>query len=152
MLEIRSHLFLSAHVSRGPSQDAPQFKPAAGAATARCRPDTLVGETAYDAEPTHTYGRQRLKIRATVFPRKRRNSGRRWPRTTYRRQMKKRFRRRPRRSRYRRGYGQRWQIESGWSRQKRLRGAALRARKWVNQKKEILRRGLTPNLMLLAAG
>jgi hypothetical protein len=30
-------------------------------------------------------------------------------------------------------------------------GSALRARKWVNQKKEILMRVLTHNLMLLAA-
>lgn len=151
LLEIRSHLFLSAHVSRGPSQDSPQFKPAARAAAARCPLDTLLGDMAYDAEPNHSYGRQRLKIRSTVFPLNRRNSGRRWPRTKYRRQMKKRFRRRPRRSRYRRVYGQRWQIESGWSRQKRLLGSALRARKWVNQKKEILLRVLTHNLMLLAA-
>jgi transposase len=65
--------------------------------------------------------------------------------------MVRRFRRKPRRSRYRRGYGQRCQVDSGFSRNKRLLGSALRARKWVNQKKEILMRVLTHNLMLLAA-
>ena len=65
--------------------------------------------------------------------------------------MVRRFRRKPRRSRHRRVYGQRWQIECGFSRQKRLLGSALRARKWVNQKKEIQLRVLTHNLMLLAA-
>ncbi len=64
--------------------------------------------------------------------------------------MRKRFRRRPRRARYRRVYGQRWQVESGFSRQKRLLGSALRARQWISQKKEILLRVLTHNLMLLA--
>jgi Transposase DDE domain len=151
VLETASHLFLSAHVSRGPSQDSPQFKPAARAAAARGPLDTLLGDTAYDAEHNHAYGRERLKIRSTVFPLNRRNAGRRRPKTRYRGQMPRRFRRRPRRSRYRRVYGQRWQIESGWSRQKRLLGSALRARKWVNQKKEILLRVLTHNLMLLAA-
>jgi transposase len=65
--------------------------------------------------------------------------------------MVRRFRRKPRRSGHRRVYGQRWQIESGFSRSKRLLGSALRARKWANQKKESLLRVLTHNLMLLAA-
>ena len=63
----------------------------------------------------------------------------------------RRFRRKPRRSKHRRVYGQRWQIESGFSRNERLLGSALRARKWGNQKKEILMRVLTRNLMLLTA-
>jgi hypothetical protein len=146
-----SHLFLSAHVSRGPSQDSPQFKPAARAAQARCPLDTLLGDTAYDAEHNHAFGRDRLGIRSTVFPLNRRNGGRKRPKTPYRRQMVRRFRRKPRRSRHRRVYGQRWQIESGFSRHKRLLGSALRARKWANQKKEILLRVLTHNLMILAA-
>jgi len=151
VLETASHLFLSAHVSRGPSQDSPQFKPAARAAAARCPLDTLLGDAAYDAEHNHAFGRERLRIRSTVFPLNRRNGGRRWPQTKYRRQMKKRFRRRHGRRRHRRVYGQRWQAESGFSRQKRLLGSALRARKWACQKKEILLRVLTHNLMLLAA-
>jgi hypothetical protein len=121
------------------------------AAQGRCPLDTLLGDAAYDAEHNHAYGRQRLKIRSTVFPLNRRNGGRRRPRTRYRRQMVRRFRKRPRGSRSRRVYGQRWQIESGFSRHKRLLGSALRARKWANQKKEILARVLTHNLMLLAA-
>jgi hypothetical protein len=151
VLETASHVLLSAHVSRGPSQDSPQFKPAARAAAARCGIDTLLGDGAYDAEHNHEYARRRLGARSTVIPLNRRSHGRRRPKTRYRRQMVRRFRRRPRRSRYRRVYGQRWQSESGWSRNKRLLGSALRARKWANQKKEILLRVVTHNLMLLAA-
>ena len=151
VLETRSHLFLSAHVSRGPSQDSPQFKPTARAACGRCPVDTLLGDGAFDAEHNHAPARQRLGVRSTVFPLNRRNAGRKWPKTKYRRQMVRRFRRRPRGSKHRRVCGQRWQIESGFSRNKRLLGSALRARKWVNQKKEILMRVLTHNLMLLAA-
>ncbi len=148
MLEVASHLFLSAHVSKGPSQDSPQFKPAA---CARCPLDTLLGDTGYDAEHNHAYARERLGVRSTLFPLNRRNSGRRWPKARYRRQMVKRFRQQRRGSRGRRVYGQRWQVESGFSRTKRLLGSALRARRWANQKKEILLRVLAHNLMLLAA-
>jgi transposase len=89
--------------------------------------------------------------RTTVIPLNRRNAGRKWPKTRYRRQMVKRFRKKPRGSRHRRVFGQRWQVESGFSRNKRLLGSALRARRWPNQKREILMRVLTHNLMLLAA-
>src|SRR5262249_11578328 len=149
--EARSHFFLAARVSRGPSQDSPQFRPTVRAACGRCPVDTLLGDGAFDAEHNHALARRRLGVRATLIPLNRRNSGRRWPKTKYRRQMVRRFRRKPRRSRYRRVYGQRWQIESGFSRTKRLLGSALRARRWPNQKKEILMRVLTHNLMLLAA-
>jgi hypothetical protein len=151
VLETSSHVFLSAHVSKGPSQDSTQFKPAVRAAAARCDIDTLLGDSGYDAEHNHAHARERLKVRSTVIALNRRRWGRRWPKTRYRRQMVRRFRRRPRRRRYRRVYGQRWQSESGWSRNKRLLGSALRARKWANQKNEILLRVVTHNLMLLAA-
>ena len=150
MLETASHLFLAADVSRGPSQDSPQFKPAARAAARRCPLDTLLGDAGYDAEHNHAYGRKRLKVRSTVFALNRRGTGRKHPKTPFRRQMVRRLlRKKPKGSRSRRVYGQRWQIESGFSRNKRLLGSALRARKWVNQKKEILLRVLTHNLMLL---
>lgn len=86
-----------------------------------------------------------------MFPLNRRNAGRKWPKTKYRRQMVKRFREKPRGSRHRRVYGQRWQAESGFSRHKRLLGSALRSRAWASQKKEVLLRVITHNLMLLAA-
>jgi hypothetical protein len=151
VIETRSHLFLSARVGRGPSQDSPQFKPAARAATGHGPIDTLLADGAFDAEHNHAYAREELGIRSTVIPLNRRNSGRKWPKTRYRRQMVKRFRRRPRGSRHRRVHGQRWQVESGFSRNKRLLGSALRARRWPNQKREVLMRVLTHNLMLLAA-
>jgi transposase len=87
-----------------------------------------------------------------VFPLNRRNTGRKRPKTPYRRQMVRRFRKKPRGSRHKRVYGQRWQIESGFSRHKRRLGSALRARAWANQKKEVHLRAVTHNLMLLAAG
>jgi hypothetical protein len=66
--ETRSHLFLWAHVSRGPSQDAPQFRPTVRAACGRCPVDTLLGDAAFDAEPDHALARQRPGVRSRVFP------------------------------------------------------------------------------------
>ena len=149
VLETETHFFLSAHVTRGPSHDSPQFKHTVRAAQAGCPLDTLLGDTAYDSEHNHIYGRERLRIRSTVFPLNPRNTGRRWPKTRYRRQMHRRFRSRSG-HRSRRVYGQRWQIESGWSRNKRRLGSALRARIWANQKNEVRMRIVTHNLMLLA--
>jgi hypothetical protein len=53
VLETASHLFLSAHVSKDPSQDSPQFKPTVRAAVGRCVLDTLLGDSGYDAEHNH---------------------------------------------------------------------------------------------------
>ena len=63
-------------------------------------------------------------MRSTVIPLNRRNRGRKRAKTAYRRQMVRRFRKKPRGSRYRRVYGQRWQAESAFSRHKRPLGSA----------------------------
>lgn len=153
VLHTRSHLFLSAVVTRGPGHDAGQFRPAVKAAAARCALDTVLGDAAFDGEPHHAYARDELGIRSTVFPvyRRGRKGRRKPPRGKYRGQMVRRFRPKPKGSRSRRVYGQRWQIESGFSRYKRLLGSALRARRWVAQKQEIVLRVIVHNLMLLAA-
>jgi hypothetical protein len=150
VLETRSHLFLSARVTRGPSQDAPHLEPVVGDAVGRCRIDTLLADAAYDSEGNHAHARQRLGVRSTVIALNWRGS-RKWPATKYRRQMVRRFRKKPTGRRNKRVYGQRWQVESGFSRNKRLLGSALRATQWVNQKKELLLRVIVHNLMLLAA-
>jgi transposase len=108
-----------------------------------------LGDAAYDSEDNHATPREQLGIRSTVIPLNWRGS-RKWPRTKYRRQMVRRFKKKPRHAHRKRVYGQRWQVESGFSRSKRLLGSALRATKWSNQKKEILLRVVTHNIMLLA--
>jgi hypothetical protein len=46
-------------------------------------------------------------------------------------------------------YGQRWQVESAFSRYKRRLGSALSATSWMGQKREGYLRVLTYNLMLI---
>jgi transposase len=72
-------------------------------------------------------------------------------RGTYRGQMVRRFRPKPEGSRSKRVYGQRWQVESAFSRHKRLLGSALRTRLWDGQVAEVLLRVVVHNLMILAA-
>ena len=113
--------------------------------------DRLLADAAFDSEESHRLCREDLDVRSTVIPLNRRNGGRKWPRTRYRRQMKKRFRKKPRGSRYKRVYGQRWQVESAFSRHKRLLDAALRGKSDESRARECYLRVLTHNIMLLAA-
>jgi transposase len=150
VLDTASHLFLAARVARGPTQDAPHLLPAVRDAAGRHPIDTVLADAGYDSEANHTAPRQ-FGVRATVIALNWRGS-RTWPKTRFRRQMVGRFRKKPAGSRSKRVYGQRWQVESGFSRNKRLLGSAVRATTWVNQKKELLLRVIVHNLMLLAAG
>jgi len=138
-----SHFFTSATVSTGPSNDSPQFAPAMKKAALVVVWDSVLGDAAYDSEENHRLCREDLGIRSTTIPINRRNRGRKWPKTKYRRQMKQRF--------HRRKYGQRWQAESAFSRHKRLLGPALRGRSETSRERECYLRVLTHNIMLLAA-
>jgi transposase len=113
--------------------------------------DRVLADAAFDSEANHRYCRDELGIRSTVIPINRRSQGRKWPQTRYRRQMVKRFRKKPRGSRHRRVYGQRWQAESAFSRHKRLLGSALRGKSDASRERECYLRVLTHDLMLLAA-
>jgi transposase len=146
-----SHFLTGASVSLGPANDAPQMRPVMAQASLRVRYDRVLADAAFDSEASHRYCREVLGVRSTVIPLNRRNQGRRWPKTRYRRQMVRRFRKRPRGSRHRRVYGQRWQAESAFSRHKRLLGSALRGRSDASRERECYLRVLTHNLMLLAA-
>jgi len=149
--ETSSHFLTAATVSLGPANDAPQFRPVMAQASLRVRYDRVLADSAFDSEESHRHCREDLGVRSTVIPLNRRNGGRKWPKTRYRRQMVRRFRKEPRGSRYRRVYGQRWQAESAFSRHKRLLGSALRAKSDASRERECYLRVLTHNLMLLAA-
>lgn len=138
-------------VSRGPSHDAGQFREAVGAAVARCRIDTLFGDATFDGEHHHAHARGDPGIRSTVFPVYRRGGGTGPVRGKYRNQMVRRFRPEPEGRRSKRVYGQQGQVESVFSRHKRLLGSALRARLWDNPVAEVLLRVVVHNRMILAA-
>jgi transposase len=149
--DTKSHFLTAATVSLGPANDAPQFRPAMAQASLGVTYDRVLADAAFDSEESHRYCREELGVRSTVIPLNRRNQGRKWPKTRYRRQMVKRFRQKPAGSRHKRVYGQRWQAESAFSRHKRLLGSALRGKSDESRERECYLRVLTHNLMLLAA-
>lgn len=142
-LHTRTHLIAGAVACRGPCDDSPQFGPAVRQAAANLRPRRVLADKAYDGERDHARCRRELGVRTTAIPPNKRNAGRKWPKTKYRRLMRRRF---PKRV-----YRQRAQVESGFSRHKRLLGSALTARREDRQHGELRMRVLTHNLMLLAA-
>ena len=84
--------------------------------------------------------RPKLDAESVVPPKSGRRT-RKWPRTRWRREMRRSF---PRDV-----YGQRWRVESAFSRKKRRLGSELRATSWAGQKREIRTRVLTHDLMIL---
>lgn len=138
----RSYLMPAAVLGIGPSQDSPDFTPAMRQASQHVAFHTVLGDAGYDAEHNHRLCREKLGVARTLIRLNRRNTGRRWPKTPYRRAMRHRF---PKPL-----YHQRWHVESGFSQHKRRLGSALTARKPASQNREMLLRVLTHNLMLLA--
>jgi hypothetical protein len=149
--DTKSHFFAGATVTTGPSNDPPQFRPAMAQASLVVTWDRVSADAAFDAEEHHRYARKDLGVRSCVIPLNRRGQGRKWPKTKFRRQMVKRFRKKPRGSRHKRVYGQRWQAESAFSRHKRRLGSSLGGRSDASRERECHLRVLTHNLMLLAA-
>ena len=148
--DTRSHFLAAARVAAGPSNDSPQFRPVLAQASLVVAWDRVLADAAFDSEGHHAYAREDRGVRATVIPLNRRGRGRAWPKTRYRRQMVKRFRKKPPGSRHRRVYGQRWQAESAFSRHKRRLGSALGGRSDDSRERECYLRVLTHDIMLLA--
>lgn len=146
-----SHFITGATVTTGPSNDSPQLRPVMAQASLVVAYDRVLADAAFDAEQHHRYCREDLGARTTVIPLNRRGRGRKRPTTEYRRQMVRRFRKKPRGSRHRRVYGQRWQAESAFSRHKRRLGSSLGGRSDDARRREGYLRVLTHDLMLLAA-
>jgi len=124
--EIHTHLFGGCIVTRGPGNDSPQFIPAMKQAGALVSFIAVAADAGYDGEHNHRYCREALNIEQTIIPLNRRR-GHKWPKEPYRRQMKTQFDKEL--------YNQRGQIESAFSRNKRLLGSALRSRTPASQKR-----------------
>jgi len=141
-----THLVLGAVIDRGPKVDHVEFKATVRDALSRQPFATLLGDAGYDSERAHRLCRERLRVRSifALNPCGRRRLDGRPQRITspYRRRLARRF---PRKT-----YGQRWQMETVFSMLKRHLGSALAARRPHSQRREILLRLLTHNLMILS--
>lgn len=138
--DIHTHLFACCIVTRGPSNDSPQFAPALLQASRQVQFDAILADAAYDGEHNHYLCREKRKIRRTYIALNRRR-GRKWPQSYYRRQMKTQFNKEL--------YNQRWHVESAFSQHKRVLGSALRGRTEHSRECECFTRILTHNLMII---
>jgi transposase len=134
-----SHLFLSAVISRGPSWDHEEFRQTVLEAHQQQPFEHLVADAGYDMERCHGVVREKLGAKTTIRLRKRPRPGV-GRRGECRQEMEDEF--------DSEAYGQRWQIESAFSRCKKRLGSALKARNVWAQRREIQLRVLTHNLMI----
>jgi hypothetical protein len=138
--DCRTHFVLAVVTGRGPGPDDPYFQPALRQAVGQMPIDTVLADAGFDSESAHEFARRRCGVRA-IIPATRGRPTSKPLRGYWRQRMKQRF---PRRV-----YGQRWQVETVHSMIKRLLDAALRARTYWSQSREITLRVLTLNLMIL---
>ena len=140
VVDCGSHFIVSAKVTLGPRSDKCEAPSIPRRARRRTSFGRVLPDAGYDSEAMHELIREELGAESVIPPK----SGprtRKWPRTRWRREMRRRF---PRRI-----YGQRWQVESAISRNKRRLGSELRATSWMGQKREVRMRVLTHDLMIL---
>jgi hypothetical protein len=132
-------------IDRGPKPDPVEAKQTLYEALKHQRFSSLLGDAGYESEGFHCLCRDELGIQSIIPTTERgrpRADGKPRPvNGKYRKLMKQRF---PKKT-----YGQRWQIETVFSMLKRNMGAALRARNYHSQTREIRLRILTHNLAIL---
>jgi hypothetical protein len=144
-----SHFLAGATVAAGPTNDSPQFTPVMALAALAVPGDRVLADAAFDSEAHRRFAREELGVRSTVIPvNARGHAGP--PAGRYRGRMARRFRPKPEGSRSKRVYGQRWAVESAFSRHKRRLGSGLGGKSDASREREGFLRVLTRNLMLLA--
>ena len=138
--EIKTHLIAGCIVTLGPSMDFPNLEKVMSQSQRHIHFDKLLADAGYDSEANHVFCRDKLNIPSTIIAYNPRRTSK-LPSSKYRRQMATQF--------DSQAYGQRWQVESVFSRHKRLLGSALRNRTAKSRNRECLLRVLTHNLMII---
>jgi len=143
-VDCRTHLLVAVLAGRGPRPDVDRFVPLLEATMANVQPESVLADAGYDSEPNHCYARERRGVRS-FMPAKHGRPTVKPPSGRYRRQMKQRLNKNYGK------YGQRWQVETGFSMVKRRVSTLVQARTYWSQCRELMLIGLTYNLMLLYA-
>ncbi len=134
-----THLIASCIVTRGPAYDFPLFEKALRHITGEVSFARILADAGYDSEANHQLGREVFGMDTIIALNLRGSS--KTPSTIYRKEMKDNFKKEI--------YNRRWQVESVFSRNKRLLGSALRNRSEFARQRECLLRTLTHNLMII---
>lgn len=138
--DTKTHLIAACIVTRGPSHDFANLPKAMSQANQQVHFDQLLADAGYDSEGNHRFCREILGIRSTVIAYNSRRT-KKLPGGKYRKQMARNF--------DKKAYNNRWQVESVFSRNKRLLGSSLRSRTDSTRERECLIRVLTHNLMII---
>jgi len=135
-----THLVLAVAATRGPASDLKPFVSVMRDACRRRRIRMAALDAGYDAEWVHEYLRLDLGVRSIIPPKIGRPSARP-PNGRYRGLMHRRF---PKQQ-----YGQRWQAETVFSMIKRRQGDAVHAISHHAQRRALMLKVLTHNIMIL---
>ena len=138
--DTENYLYLSAVPDIGPLPDDIEFKEAVVQAFHSQPFDELLADAGYDSEANHAFIHGHLGAESVIPPKHGRRPGK-LPLTPYRLRMALEF---PSER-----YGQRWQLESCFSQDKRRFGSALRARSAKSQCRELYLRVLIHNLAII---
>ncbi len=138
-----NHLILSGVTGRGPGPDIVHYNEAIKEAVKQRPLKTLLADAGYDSEASHVSVRTKYRTN-TIIPARIGRPTTKLPLTYYRRQMAVNFDRAT--------YGQRWQVETVMSMLKRNFGAALRARSYWSQCREMMLRVFSHNVMIVLPG
>jgi transposase len=138
--DCHTHLILAAVVERGPKPDFDHWIQAMSQATDNATIATLLADAGYDAEWIHLAARIAFGVR-TLIPPKHGRPSRGRPTGYYRRRMATHFNTVK--------YRQRSQVETDFSMLKRLLGSAVNAYSPWSQRRALLLKVLTINIMIL---
>lgn len=147
VVDTASHLCLAAVIDRGPQPDDREFHPVVRQAHARHTFRAVAGDAGYDGEHHHRF-LDHLNVLGINPPRRGRppNSPDHRPSTFFRAFWHDHW------PQVKAWYGQRWQVESRFSMEKRLLDSHLTARHRAAQDREAALRVLTVNLLILGGG
>ena len=137
--DTQTHLIASCIVTRGPSYDFPLFEKALNAIPSAINFARILADGGYDSEANHRLAREVFGMETLIKLNLR--GFKCTPKGKHRRKTQDSFDNKI--------YNNRWQIESVFSRNKRLLGSALRNRTEVSRERECLLRVLTHNLMVI---
>ncbi|MFO0810492.1 MAG: transposase, partial [Gemmataceae bacterium] len=136
-----THVILGVRTSRGPHPDVDRFVGLLDATLVHVRPERVVADAGYDAEPNHRYARDRHGIKS-FMPAEHGRPSVNPPTGRYRRQMRQRL------DKHHGGYGQRWQAETVNAMIKRRLATAVAGQRFPSQCRDAWLLALTLNLML----
>lgn len=139
-VDCESHFILAAVAGQGPTPDFSYFEPLLLGSLKLVWPRTILADAGFSSEANHEMARDALGIQS-LMPSTNGRPTAKEP-TGYWRCMMKRFL-------HLSDYGQRWQVETGYSMIKRRLGEVVRATTYHGRRRLLLLKAVTLNLMLL---